>query len=98
MATRRAEFLLNSINERIDSKYKNKSEQELARENRQKQLEREATERQQSQEMQQRLRIHKMGQDQQKQNVNFDHERTRQAERTFERMLSRSRERQYTGR
>ena len=98
MATRRAEFLLNSINERIDSKYKNKSAQELAHENRQKQVEKDIAEHQQSQEMQQMLRLHKMSLDTQKQNVNFDHERSRQAERTFERMLSRSRERQYNGR
>lgn len=94
MATRRAKFLLSSINERIDSKYKEKFERELARENRQKEME--ALERQQSQDMQQKLMRHKIGQDRQKQNVNFDHERSRNAERTFERMLARSRDRQYT--
>lgn len=98
MASHRANFLLNDINKRIDSKYKNKSEQELVRENEQREMAARAVEREQSQDTQQKLIQHKLGQDRQKQNVNFDQERSRQAERTFDRMLARSRERQYTGR
>ena len=49
-----------------------------------------------SKDLQQKIAQHKLSQDRQKQNVNFDHERSRNAERIFSRMLARSRERQNT--
>ena len=96
MASRRANFLLNSINERIDSQHKQESEQTLAREQEQQQIAHEASEREKSKDLQQKIAQHKLSQDSQKQNDNFDHERSRNAERIFSRMLARSRERQNT--
>lgn len=96
MTTQRANFLLNNINERIDTKYKKKSERDIARENKAKEIEQQNLERKQNEELQQKLQLRRVYADNQKQNVRFDEHRTRDAQRTFDRMLSRSRQRQNT--
>jgi len=102
MTSHRAKYLLNSINERINSMRPDGGTHEqnarLADE-RQAEIDRQdAHTLEASNSMLEKINIRRLYQENQRQNERFDDKKNRQSERTFERMLARSRERQYTNR